>query len=162
MSENVYNIRQNLKLHHESHEKLVSGISSKRTNLNIGENPTRLTLPTAFCYSNDTTHLHRKCTEGYKFKKPQQKINHLMYMEDIKPFRENEKELETHIQMTRIYSQDNGIEFGNEKCAMLIMKGGKKGTTVGREALNQERFRTLGEKENYKYLAILKADTIKQ
>ena len=32
----------------------------------------------------------------------------------------------------------------------------------GIEMSNQERIRTLGEKENYKYLGILDADTIQQ
>ena len=35
----------------------------------------------------------RKCTVGYKFTKSQEKINHLMYMDDIKLFVKNEKEL---------------------------------------------------------------------
>ena len=34
--------------------------------------------------------------------------------------------------------------------------------TEGIELSNQERIRTLGEKETYKYLGILEADTIKQ
>ena len=34
--------------------------------------------------------------------------------------------------------------------------------TEGIELPNQEKIRTLGEKETYKYLEILKADTIKQ
>ena len=38
-----------------------------------------------------------------------------MYMNDIKPFSKNEKELETLIQTVRIYSQDIGIEFGIKK-----------------------------------------------
>ena len=48
-----------------------------------------------------------------------------MYMDDIKLFAKNEKELETLIQAVRIYSQDIGMELGIEKCAMLEMKSGK-------------------------------------
>ena len=33
----------------------------------------------------------RKCTAGYKLGKSQEKINHLMYMDDIKLFAKNEK-----------------------------------------------------------------------
>ena len=33
----------------------------------------------------------RKCTAGYKFSKLQEKINHLMYMDEIKLFAKNEK-----------------------------------------------------------------------
>ena len=47
-------------------------------------------------------HLLRKCTAGYKLSKPQEKISHLMYMDDIKQFAKNEKELETRIHTVRI------------------------------------------------------------
>ena len=85
-----------------------------------------------------------------------------MYMDDIKLFAKNEKELETLIHTPRIYSQDIGIEFGIEKCAMLVMKSGKRHRTDGIELPNQDKIRTLGENDAYKYLGILEADTIKQ
>ena len=107
-------------------------------------------------------HILRKCTARYKFSKSQEKINHLMYMDDIKLFAKNEKELESLIQTVRIYSQDIGMEFDMEKCAMLVMKSGKRHITERVELPNQVVIRTLGEKETYKYLGILDADTIKQ
>ena len=36
------------------------------------------------------------------------------------------KKLETLIQTIRIYSQDIGMKFDIEKCAMLIMRSGKR------------------------------------
>ena len=54
------------------------------------------------------------------------------------------------------------MEFGIDKCAMLVMKSGKRRMTEKIELPNQEKIRTLGEKETYKYLGILEADTIKQ
>ena len=104
-------------------------------------------------------HILRKCTIGYKLSRSQKKINHLMYMDDMKLFAKNEKELETLKHAVRIYSQDIGMEFGIEKCAMLVMKSGKRHLTDGP---NQYKIRTLGEKETYKYLGILEADIIKQ
>ena len=85
-----------------------------------------------------------------------------MYMDDIKLFAKNEKELETLIHEVRIYSQDIGMEFGIEKCAMLVMKSSKRHITDGMELPNHNRIRTLEENETYKYLGILDADTIKQ
>ena len=85
-----------------------------------------------------------------------------MYMDDIKLFVRNEKELETLIHAVRIYSQDIGMEFSIEKCAMVIMKSGKWYLMDGMELPNQDKIRTLGEKKTYKYLGILEADTIKQ
>ena len=45
---------------------------------------------------------------------------------------------------------------------MLVLKSGKRPLTDGLALLNQEKIRTLGEKETYKYLEILEADTIEQ
>ena len=55
------------------------------------------------------------------------------------------KELETLIQAVRIYSNDIWMEFGIEKCVMLIMNSGK----------GQMTERTSGEKATCKYLGIL-------
>ena len=66
-----------------------------------------------------------------------------MYMDDIKLFAKNEKELETLKQAVRIYSQDIGMEFAIEKCAMLIMNSGKCHTTEGIKLPKQDKIRTL-------------------
>ena len=42
-------------------------------------------------------HILNKCTAGYKLGRSQEKVNHLMYMDGIKLFAKNEKELETLI-----------------------------------------------------------------
>ena len=99
----------------------------------------------------------RKCTASVNCK-----IDHLMYMDSIKLFAKSWKELEALILTVRIYSQDIGIGFGWEKCAMLVMKSEKRGMTEGIKVPNQEKLRTLEEKKTYKYLGILEADTIKQ
>ena len=48
------------------------------------------------------------------------------------------------------------MEFGIEKCAMLVMKSGKRYIMEGVELSNQVVIRMLGEKDKYKYLVILK------
>ena len=72
------------------------------------------------------------------------------------------KKKETLIHAVRIYNQDVGMEFGVEKCAMLVMKCGKRRLTDAMKLRHQDKIRTLEEKETYKYLGILEADTIKQ
>ena len=54
------------------------------------------------------------------------------------------------------------MEFGIEKCALLVMKSGEQHMTDGIELQNQDKIRTLEENETYKYLGILETDTIKQ
>ena len=88
------------------------------------------------------THILRKCAAGYKLSRSQEKINHLMYMDDIKLFAKNEKELETLIHAVRIYI---GMEFVIEKCALLVMKSGKRHMTDGMELPNHDKIRTLGK-----------------
>ena len=105
-------------------------------------------------------HILRKCTAGYKFSRSQEKINHLMYMDDIKLFVKNEKELETLIHTE--YTVKTGMKFGIEKCALLVMKSSKRHLTDGIKLPNQDKIRTLTKNETYKYLGILEADTIKQ
>ena len=60
-------------------------------------------------------------------------------MDDIELFARNEIELKSLIHAVRIYSQDIGTEFGKEKCAMLVMKSGKRHLTDGMELPNQDK-----------------------
>ena len=54
------------------------------------------------------------------------------------------------------------MEFGIEKCSMLMIKSGKLHMTEGMELVNQEKIKTPREKETYKYLGIFEVDAIKQ
>ena len=54
------------------------------------------------------------------------------------------------------------MEYDIEKYAMLIIKSRKQQTTEGIELPNQNKIRTLGEKETYKYLGLFQAATIEQ
>ena len=50
----------------------------------------------------------------YKLHKSKEKINHLMYMDDIKLFSKKEKELEILMQAVTIYREDTEMKFGIE------------------------------------------------
>ena len=56
-------------------------------------------------------HILRKSIARYKLSQLQEKINYLIYMDDIKLFAKKEKELETLIHTVRIYNQDIGMKF---------------------------------------------------
>ena len=88
-------------------------------------------------------HILRKSTARYKLSRSQEKVNHLMYMDDIKLFAKNEKELETPIHKVRIYSRDMKMEVGIEKCAIRVMKSGKQQLTDRMELPKQDKFKTL-------------------
>ena len=53
------------------------------------------------------------------------KINHLIYMYDIKLFARNEKVLESLQRTVRIYSDDIGMEFGIKMCRNDNVKNSK-------------------------------------
>ena len=58
----------------------------------------------------------------------------------------------------RIFSNDIGIKFGIEKCAVLIMKRGKMTQSEGITLLDDTNIRSLKEDEGYKYIGLLEAD----
>ena len=69
-------------------------------------------------------------------------------MDEIKLFAKNEKELETLIHKVRIYSRDIRMEFGIEKCAMLVLKSSKQQQTDGMELPNQDKWQTTDDRRN--------------
>ena len=46
-------------------------------------------------------------------------------MDYLKLYSRSEKGLESLVQAVRVFSEDIGMEFGIEKCAMLLMEKGK-------------------------------------
>ena len=66
--------------------------------------------------------------------------------------------MDSLVQTTRIFSEDVGMEFGIEKCAMLVMEKGKIVKSVGIEFPNGKVTKSLQDGENCKYLGILEAD----
>ena len=66
------------------------------------------------------------------------------------------------VQAVGKYREDIGMEFGMGKCTMFIMKSGKQQMNEIIELPNPAKIRMLGKKGTYKYLKILKADTIKR
>ena len=82
----------------------------------------------------------------------QEKINHLVFKDDIKLFAKNKRDLETLIQTVRIYCQDIEMELGMEKYDMQAMKSGKRDMTEGIKLLNQEKKSEPLEKRKLKIL----------
>ena len=74
-------------------------------------------------------YIFRRCTTRWKLNRSQEKINHFTYVDEIKLSTKNENEPETRTHTVRIYSQDIGMEFGIEKCAMLVIQSGKRNLT---------------------------------
>ena len=100
----------------------------------------------------------RKAKAAYEFSESKEKINHLLFMDDLKLYSRSEKELGSLVQTVCVFSKDIGMEFGIEKCAMLVGEKGKIVRSVGIELPDGKVIKSLQEGENYKYLGILEAD----
>ena len=79
-------------------------------------------------------------------------------MDDLKLYSRSEKGFDSLVQTVRVFSEDIGMQFGIEKCAMLVMEKGKIVKSVRIELPDGKVIKSLQEKESYKYLVILEAD----
>ena len=68
--------------------------------------------------------------------------------------------MDSLIQTVCAFREDIGMEFGIEKCAMLVIDKGKNVKSVRIELPDGKVIKSLKEGECYKYLGILEADKI--
>ena len=86
-------------------------------------------------------------------------VNHLLFMDDLKVYGTSEAMLDSLIQTVRIFSDDIGMEFGLDKCGILVLKRGKVIRSDGVELPNGENMKEI-DLEGYKYLGVLQYDEI--
>ena len=70
----------------------------------------------------------------------------------------SETGMDSLVQTVRVFSEDTEMQFGIEKCAMLVMEKRKIVKSVGIELPDGKVIKSLQEGESYKYLGILEAD----
>jgi len=97
---------------------------------------------------------------GYSFGPDGKLINHLLFMDDLKLFGRNEKELKGLVDLVSVYSRDIGMEFGLDKCAVLVIRQGAKVKTEGIVLPNGDLMKEVDE-SGYKYLGVLEGADIK-
>ena len=105
------------------------------------------------------TEVLRKVKMGYTLDGV--KINHLLFMDDLKLFAKNENEIDSLTSTVNLISQDIGVEFGIKKCGVVTLRRGKLTGSAGIELVNGEKIKEVGE-EGYKYLGITELDRIKE
>ena len=64
----------------------------------------------------------RKAKAAYDFSESKEKINHLLFMDDLNLYSPSEKGLDSLVQTVCIFSGDIGMDFRIEKRAMLVME----------------------------------------
>ena len=79
-------------------------------------------------------------------------------MDNFKLYSQSEKGLESLLQTVCVFNKAIGMEFGLEKCAMLVMEKVRILKSIGIELPDGKAIKSLQEGESYKYLGILEAD----
>lgn len=92
---------------------------------------------------------------GYNLKnevKPNQKVTHLLYMDDLKLYSSSKAQLHKLLEITYNFSKSINMEFGIEKCKTIHLKKGKLINSEGFEMENNEIIENLTPNDSYKYL----------
>ena len=134
----------------------VSGIRTRAVNRSPDHKSAASTTlsPLLFCIGlNPLSELIKKSEYGYKFKSGT-KINHLFYMDDIKLYAKSERDIDSLIHLTRIFSSDIGMSFGLDKCGRLVVNRGKVKTTQG---IQLPEGHIADIEDSYKYLGIMQS-----
>ena len=101
----------------------------------------------------------RKAKAGYRL--GDVKINHLLFMDDLKMFAKNKNEIDSLVSTVQVISLDIGMQFGVKKCGITIMKRGKLIKSEDIRLTNGDSIKEVRD-EGYKYLGILELDKIKE
>ena len=83
-----------------------------------------------------------------------QVIKHLFYMDDLKLYAKNDKELEGLLSTVKQFSDDIGMEFGLDKCAKASFIKGELSRTTAVELDIDTTIRELDQDKTCKYLGI--------
>ena len=100
----------------------------------------------------------RKTKVAYVFSESKEKTNHLLFMDDLNWYSQSENGLDSAVQTVCVFNEDIGMEFGTEKCTMLVMETRKIVKSVGIELPGGKVIKSLQDGESYKYLGILETD----
>ena len=105
------------------------------------------------------TVLLRKIEAGYRFSGSRDKVNHLLFMDDLKLYGKDEEELDLLVSKVKEYSDDIGMQFGLDKCGVLVVEKGVKKRSQGITLPGGEMIKEI-EEDGYKYLGVLEAEMI--
>ena len=99
---------------------------------------------------------------NYVFGDKLTRLNHLLFMDDLTLFAKSHDQIDSVMNTVHTFSEDIGIEFGQKKCGVFVLKRGKvdKAKSRGLNLPDGELMKTIDE-EGYKCLGILEYDKVK-
>ena len=92
--------------------------------------------------------------KGYKLGNSGKLVNHLLFMDDLKLYGKSQDEIDALLGLVQEYSNDIGMQFGMDKCAVLGIKKGKRVECSGVELPSGDMMNEVDD-EGYKYLGVL-------
>ncbi|XP_044766299.1 uncharacterized protein LOC123322418 [Coccinella septempunctata] len=82
------------------------------------------------------------------------RINHHLYIDDLKLYAANEEQLMRELKIVASFTETIKMEMGLDKCAVLHVKRGKLTEGEAMKVQDQITIQTLGPERTYKYLGI--------
>jgi len=70
------------------------------------------------------TMIFRNCSGGYHLGNDHTVVNHLLYLDDLKLYGRNQREIQSLVNTIEMFSDDICMKFGLDKCASLSVKRG--------------------------------------
>ena len=67
----------------------------------------------------------KKVNTCYKWRKMEYKLNHLLFMDDLKLYTKSEELTNMFVRTVYVFSTDISVKFGIKKCGILTMKRSK-------------------------------------
>ena len=95
----------------------------------------------------------RKTKGKYQLGKEGESINHLLLMDDLKLYGNDQRQVDSLINTVRVFSNDIRMAFGLKKCGVVVMKRGKVVKYDGVDLPDGRRMKSV-EEGGYKYLGI--------
>ena len=106
------------------------------------------------------TQILRNLKSAYTLKNGE-KLNHLLFMNDLKIFAKSKREINGLVSTVKILSSDIEMKFGIKRFGVLVLKREKVVSSEGVEMPDGEIIKEV-EKNGYRYLSILEYKKIKE
>ena len=103
----------------------------------------------------------RKVNFHYELGDKVTKLNHLLFMDDLKLFAKSHGQIDSLVMTVQMFSKDIGTEFGISKCGAVILQRGKIVRSTG-VLLPDGKLMKIIDDDGYKYLGTLESDKIKE
>ena len=103
----------------------------------------------------------KKVNACYKWGKKEYKLNHLLFMDDLKLYAKSGEQTNTPVRTVHVFSTDISMEFCIKKCGVLTMRRGKIVKSERMRLPDGTVMKQVGQ-EGYTYLGIIELDKIKE